>query len=361
MTDVPPPRATSERPGHERHEVLENPTAVVTDYVSPSFRELEATRDWPGLLKDLGTRSAIVWIWAGMILLFTLLEPDLFFRASTFQTIFSSQQPLVFLTLGLMCTISVGEEVDLSICSVLGLTATMIPVLVVDHGWSVGAASVVGVAAAVAAGTVNAIFVVGLGVNVIVVTLGSGTLILGITLWMSHLGQAVGLSNSFGNIDLANVLGLPISFFYGIVLVLLFAYFLACTPTGRRMRFVGANPIVARLSGIRVNHIRFGAFVIGGLFCGLGGLLVTAGTGGFDPSTSQNYLLPSFATVMLGTAVIQPGRFNPVGTFVAIYFLATGILGLELLGAAGWVSDVFYGGALVIAVTIATLLKRRME
>jgi ribose transport system permease protein len=63
---------------------------------------------------------------------------------------------------------------------------------------------------------------------------------------------------------------------------------------------------------------------------------------------------------MLGTAVIQPGRFNPIGTFVAIYFLATGIIGLELLGAAGWVSDVFYGGVLVIAVTVATVLRRRL-
>jgi ribose transport system permease protein len=63
---------------------------------------------------------------------------------------------------------------------------------------------------------------------------------------------------------------------------------------------------------------------------------------------------------MLGTAVIQPGRFNPIGTFVAIYFLATGIIGLELLGASGWVSDVFYGGVLVIAVTIATVIRRRL-
>jgi ribose transport system permease protein len=59
-------------------------------------------------------------------------------------------------------------------------------------------------------------------------------------------------------------------------------------------------------------------------------------------------------------AAIQPGRFNPIGTFIAIYFLATGILGLELLGAAGWISDVFYGGALVIAVTAATLLRRKL-
>jgi ribose transport system permease protein len=123
---------------------------------------------------------------------------------------------------------------------------------------------------------------------------------------------------------------------------------------------VGANAEVARLSGIRVNRIRFGAFVIGALICAVGGVIAALSLGGFDPNSTQSYLFPTFATVFLGMAAIQPGRFNPIGTFIAIYFLATGILGLELLGAAGWISDVFYGGALVIAVTAATLLRRKL-
>ena len=49
-----------------------------------------------------------------------------------------------------------------------------------------------------------------------------------------------------------------------------------------------------------------------------------------------------------------------VHALLAVYFLATGILGLQLLGAAGWVSSVFYGGVLVIAVTISTLLHRKV-
>ena len=58
--------------------------------------------------------------------------------------------------------------------------------------------------------------------------------------------------------------------------------------------------------------------------------------------------------MFLGTAILQPGRFNPLGTLIAVYFLATGILGLNLLGFTGWVTSVFYGGVLVVAVTIST-------
>jgi ribose transport system permease protein len=309
--------------------------------------------------KDFGTRTAIIWIWVVMIVIYTLLEPGQFFEAGVFQTIFSSQQATVFLALGLLCTVCVGEYVDLSVASLFGLSATIVPVLVVFHGWNVVLACVVAIVVTTAFGVVNGALVVFVGVNVIVVTLGSGTLMLGLALWISHLGDVAGMSSSYAGFALHTIFGLQASFYYGVVLVLVFAYILACTPLGRRMRFVGANAEVARLSGIRVNRIRFGAFVIGALICAVGGVIAVS-LGGFDPNSTQSYLFPTFATVFLGMAAIQPGRFNPIGTFIAIYFLATGILGLELLGAAGWISDVFYGGALVIAVTAATLLRRKL-
>ena len=70
-------------------------------------------------------------------------------------------------------------------------------------------------------------------------------------------------------------------------------------------------------------------------------------------------LLPAFAAVFLGTAVIQPGKFNPIGAVIAVYFLQTGIVGLELAGLSGWVEDVFYGAALVVAVAATTVIRRR--
>jgi ribose transport system permease protein len=125
------------------------------------------------------------------------------------------------------------------------------------------------------------------------------------------------------------------------------------------MRFVGASREVSRLSGVRVDRIRFGSFVFAGLLSGLGGVIASAAIGGYDASSIDSNLLPVFAAVFLSTAIFEPGRFNPLGTLVGIYFLATGILGLQLLGLATWISQVFYGGILVIAVTISTLLRRR--
>ena len=200
---------------------------------------------------------------------------------------------------------------------------------------------------------------VGLGVPSLIVTLGSASLYLGISELISGSNTISVTSTSFSNIALTNVFGLPLSFYYGLALCLGFAYVISWTPIGRHIVFVGANREVARLAGIPVNRIRAGSYIAAGTVSGLAGILLVASVGGFDPTGASTYLLPALAAVFLGTAIVHPGQFNPMGTFFGIYFLETGILGLQLLGGSGWVQDAFYGAGLVIAVTVATVVRRR--
>ena len=132
-------------------------------------------------------------------------------------------------------------------------------------------------------------------------------------------------------------------FWYGVVLVVAFGYVMAATPLGRRILFVGANREVARLAGIPVTRVRVGAWLTSSLLCGVAGVVSAAGLGGFNATSAREYFLPAFASVFLGTVAVVPGRFNPLGMFVAVYFLITGIFGLQLLGYQGWVTDAFYG------------------
>src|SRR5437588_5197259 len=171
-------------------------------------------------------RYAVVAVWGLMIAFYSAIEPSRFATSGTFQTIFSSQAALVFLSMAFLCTVIVGEFVDLSVASILGLCATIVPVLTVLHHMNVALASVIAVAVGVAAGAINGLLVVYVGVNTIVVTLGMSTLLLGIALAIAHLGAVSGLSTSFGKLALANVGGLPVSFYYGIGLTLAFAYVL---------------------------------------------------------------------------------------------------------------------------------------
>ena len=305
------------------------------------------------------SRYALVGVWLIVAGVYAILEPNVLLTSGTFQTIFGSQVALVFLGMAAVIVFSVGEF-DLSISAILGLAATFVPVMVVQHGWNPFLASIVAIVLCCAVGAINGFIVVRLGIDAIVTTLGMGTLLLGLTSGFSGSQAVSGLSNGFSKIaNTTVVFGLPISFFYGVVLAVFIAYLMRYTPLGRHMAFVGANREVARLSGVHVTRIRMGAYVTSGLLCGVGGVLVTATVGGFDPNSSPTYLLPALSATFLGTAAVQPGRFNPIGTMIAIYFLVTGIVGLQLLGYTGWISDVFYGAALITAVIASSLTRRR--
>lgn len=338
----------------------ETSATATVEHRTPIPDPAPSRRGAPDWLHHVAGRYALIVVWALMALYFYVQVPDTFGTHGTFSSIFGSQQVLVFLAMSALITLAVGEF-DLSVASVMGLTATTIPVLAGVHGMNIWLACLIGVGAAVLAGAVNAFFVVVMDVSSFVVTLGTGTLLTGIAQFIS--GTNIVSVNSPGLADFAtkDVLGMPVSFYYGIALALFLAYVLSWTPIGRSMVFVGANREVARLAGIRVQRIRFGAYVAGGLLAGLAGLLLVATVGGFDSASSASYLLPALAAVFLGTAVVQPGAFNPIGTMVAIYFLTTGIFGLQLLGYQGWIQNAFYGAGLVVAVTLAKVVRDRSK
>ena len=89
------------------------------------------------------------------------------------------------------------------------------------------------------------------------------------------------------------------------------------------------------------------------------GCCPSASRGGADPSSGASLLLPAFAAAFLGATSVVPGRFNPWGSLIAVYFLATGVTGLQILGAEGFVQRLFCGGALIVAVALTRLARTR--
>ncbi|HEY1672223.1 MAG TPA: ABC transporter permease, partial [Streptosporangiaceae bacterium] len=208
----------------------------------------------------LGSRYALLAVWLLMAVIYGFVTPHNFLRISTAQAIFGSQSPLLFLSIAALCTFVVGEF-DLSFAGVMGLSATIIPVLAGLHHMNIALACVIAMACCIAAGAVNAFFIVKLGVSSLIVTLGTASLYLGIAELLSNQNSVSLTNQHFGQIALHDFLGLPLSFWYGLVLSVGFAYLLKWTPIGRHIVFVGANREVARLAGINVNRIRAGSYI----------------------------------------------------------------------------------------------------
>ncbi len=310
-------------------------------------------------IQGFSERFGVVVAWGVLIVVFAFWDSPDFFTTATFQTIFGSEAVLLFLGLALMIPLIVGEF-DLSIVGTMSVSLQLVGWLNVLHHWPIGAAVVVALLGGLVIGAINAFFVVGVGVDSIVVTLGSGTLWTGIG-YAIYSTTIPNVSQTLVNVSTKTILGLPLFFYYGVILMLVLWYVLAFTPLGRYLYFVGANRSVSQLAGIPVPRIRAASLIASAFLSALAGVLLCGALGSSSPSISDAYLLPAFAAVFLGTTTIQPGRFNPIGTFVAVYFLTTGITGLELKGLTGWIEDVFYGASLVIAVALTRVVANRAQ
>ncbi|MEO9176832.1 MAG: ABC transporter permease [Gaiellales bacterium] len=307
---------------------------------------------------DLLERYGILLVWAVVVLLFSLKKPSTFPTVINFQTIFGTQAVLLVLTLGLLVALTAGEF-DLSIGATMGFGAIFVAWLNVVHHWPIGFAIIATLAFGIFFGAVNAFLVVKIGVPSLVATLGTGTLLGGVGFGISDSVTIGGISPTLVNGVSRQFFGLPVAFYLGVALVVLVWYVFEYTPIGRYLLFVGEGREVARLAGIRVDSIRAGSLIACALVATFAGLLQAGTVGAADPGGGTPFLLPAFAGAFLGQTAIRTGRFNAWGTFVAVYFLATGITGLELLGYTGWVQDVFYGGSLVVAVALGRLAAQR--
>lgn len=306
-------------------------------------------------------RVSLLIVWVAVIIFFGILRPDTFLTFRNFAAMFGSQAVLVVLTLGLIVVLRAGDF-DLSCASIATLSAMLIAVLNVQHGVPVWWAACLGLVIGALIGWFNGYMITRFGIHSLIVTLGSGTVLQGVILWISNGETITGVSNSLTNAVVGSrFLGIPLEFYYGIILTFAVWYLFEMTPFGRRLQFVGRGREVARLTGVAVSGVRVRAMVISGGVAAFAGVLYAGTTGSADPSSGLDFLLPAFAAGFLGATTIKPGFFNAWGTTVSVYFLITGITGLAMMGIRTFVQDLFYGGALLIAVTISQVIRGRRE
>ena len=325
-----------------------------TEAARPARRPRSADR---GRGSEFLNKYAVVIVLAAMIAVFSILRPQTFFTVGNFTTLANSQAVLLILSLALILPLSVGEF-DLSVASGLGFGAVLTGFLNGEGGWPLWATIAMVLVVGAVVGAVNALFIVQFEVNAFIVTLGTGTVLAGLTIWVSGGQILSNISPDLINTVTLTVGGLALPFWIAVALVLVFWYVYEYTPLGRYLTFVGLGAEVARLAGLPIRSLRFGAFIVAGIMAAGCGVLAVGLLGSADPSAGASYLLPAYAGAFLGTTVIRPGRFNALGTAVALALLVVGVTGLQLLGAAGWVEQVFNGAALILAVTFARIVSR---
>lgn len=311
--------------------------------------------------RRLFERIALLLVWALLIIGFGLAMPDSFLRWGNFSIMLASYAPALLLALAIIVPLTAGDF-DLSVGATLTLSSCLIGVLNVWAGIPIALAITAALAAGVVVGLFHGLFILYFRVPSLVVTLGTTSLMSGIVQWITDSSTIGGIDNALINAVVGGRLfGVPYAFYYALVAAVIMSYVFDFTPLGRKLLFVGRGREVARLNGIAVDKVRLGALIASGVIAAAAGVLYAGVLGSADPYSGLNYLLPAFAAAFLGATTILPGRFNPWGAMVAVYFLATGITGLTMLGIPLWVTNVFNGAALILAVTISQITRGRAE
>src|SRR5258708_23583221 len=134
---------------------------------------------------EFGEGFARVGAWIAVIVVFSVLRPDTFATAANFSASLGSQAVLVVLTCALLIPLTAGDY-DLSITGVLTLSQMMIGILNTEHGISVYVCIVLALLMGALVGLINGAFVVIFGIDSFIVTLGTGTFLGGVVLWICN-------------------------------------------------------------------------------------------------------------------------------------------------------------------------------
>ena len=305
---------------------------------------------------------SVLWALIGEVVIFSLLRPGTFFTTTNADSILSSQAILLLVALGLTIPLAV-DEFDLSIGAMVGFAEVILGTLTVNHHWALLPAIVVTLILAGLVGLINGMLIVRVGVGAFITTLATGTILIGIGVKITNGSPITGVPQALVSLASNSFLGIELVFWYAVGATIILWYVLSHTPVGRWLYFTGANREAARFNGIAVNRVRAGAFVASALISGVAGILYTGVFATADPSTAQDqFLLPAFAACFLGATAVTPGRFNAIGTFIAVYLVVTGVQGLSLVtNQVGWISFVFNGGILVLAVVVQRSVAKRRQ
>lgn len=290
---------------------------------------------------------------------FAIADPAVFATLANARTIASTNATIALLALAAMLPLAVGQF-DISVGFQFGLAQGLCAGLIVNEGLPAGAAIAVVLLAGLLIGTINGLLVARLGLNSFIATLAVGILVLGTTQWytgdLTINGAMPDWFLKAGRVQLA---GIPLPFVYVLVAAAVLWLALEFTTWGRQVHAAGGNAKADQLAGVPVARVTVQAVAGTGLLCAVAGVLSVSILGASSPVVGLGALLPAFAGAFLGATSIRPGRYNALGTVIAVYVVAIGITGLRQHGALNYVEQYFYGLALLVAVSLARLTSNR--
>jgi ribose transport system permease protein len=243
----------------------------------------------------------------------------------------------------------VSGGVDLSLGSVAAFTTVLIG-LMVHHGVNPWWAAAIAVLCGPVIGAFNGAVVVWLGINPLITTLGTLSILTGAAYVITQAQAFLVTSRSFETIGAGHIGPVPAPLLIFAALFLIALAIERMTLAGRWIYAIGGNAEASRLAGISVKRVRFSLYVVSGLSASIAGVIVTSQLGSAAAQVGSTYLLSVVTAVILGGTSLEGGRGTVVGTLVAAVILGVLENGISQVQLSSYFQDMALGIALLIAV-----------
>lgn len=148
---------------------------------------------------------------------------------------------------------------------------------------------------------------------------------------------------------------IPVPIIIMVIILIMTHFFLNNTKYGRFFYATGDNREATRLAGIQVNHYRFMAHFLAGIYSAIGGIILTARLASAQTLAAGGLLLDCLGAAFIGFAVLAQGKPNIIGTFVGAVLMGVMVNGLTMLHVPYTLQDVFKGLALIGALCVSQL------
>lgn len=291
-----------------------------------------------------------------MVAIMAFLRPDTFFTSQNLFNILR-QVSLVTIVAVAQTFIIISGGIDLSVGYTLGLCGIIISTLL-DASFNPYLSILIGISAAVGIGLINGLIITLIKLPPFIVTIGMAYIARGLAFVITE-GFTVRVTNETIS-TLANgyVGPIPIMTIIMFVIVLTFAYILNRTPFGMKTKAVGGNIVAAKLSGIDTTKHRIIIHMMGGILCGLAGLLMIGRLNAGNPNAGVNYDVDSIAATVVGGTSMTGGEGSIVGTLLGAVLLGVMRNALVLLKVSMYWQTVVAGSIILAVCSIDYLTNR---
>lgn len=298
-----------------------------------------------------------------LIIFFSFWSP-FFFNFDNLNNILIATSVVAVLALGETFVIVAGG-IDLSIGTVMTLSAVMGATAVAKWGLPVPAAILVGIGTGGLMGLINGVLIARMKLPPFIATLGMLNVARGLSLVIAGLSPVYFPTDDLHGMIMGSTIGviLPLFPIPNIAIIMLGAallagFILSKTALGRYTYALGSNEEAARLSGISVVKWKIAVYSLCGLFAGLGGVLLAARVNSAQPTLGYGYELDAITAVIIGGTSLAGGVGTILGTVIGAFIVKTLADGLQLVDVPQeW--QIVATGAVVIGAVYLDIVRRK--